>query len=149
MALYIGQFEKGVTARVQVSSVPSADSLPAGKSYGEAVTPSTAQVSIVAVRPTGTTTLVATTSASTGGTFCYYTTQFTTVGECEALFSWYHKGMQYTTRAHFNVVDPTGGSSGTNGVRRLIACREYQRPEVRHFVYQTLNGDLVARQNAQ
>lgn len=48
----------------------------------------------------------------------------------------------------FEMIDPSGGSSGENGAGRIIAVRAFEKPEVRHLVWCTSNGDVVARQNA-
>lgn len=48
----------------------------------------------------------------------------------------------------FEMVDSSGASSGTHGAGRIIAVHPLEKPEVRHLVWQTSNGDLVARQNA-
>jgi hypothetical protein len=40
-----------------------------------------------------------------------------------------------------------GDGEGANGSGQVVSLFSYERPEVQHIVYQTLNGDLVARQN--
>jgi len=40
-----------------------------------------------------------------------------------------------------------GDGEGADGEGQVVALFAYQRPEVQHVVYQTLNGDLIAKQN--
>lgn len=54
--------------------------------------------------------------------------------------------VDYTRR--FEMYDPSGDSSGENGAGRIIAVQAFEKPEVRHLVWQTSNGDLVVRKNA-
>ena len=39
------------------------------------------------------------------------------------------------------------GSDGGGGSDEIVALFSYERPECNHVIYQTLNGDLIARQN--
>jgi hypothetical protein len=45
----------------------------------------------------------------------------------------------------FECVDPSGDNSGTHGAGRIIEVQDYELPEVNYVVWETVNGDLVAR----
>ena len=97
--------------------------------------------------PTGARETIYTDSNATGD----FTTTLTQVGAYQCIYnwSWGLPGRDWWYLEHFDVVDPSGGSSGTDGAGRIIAIKSFEPPGVVHVVYETINGDLVAKQNPQ
>lgn len=103
--------------------------------------------------PTSLTVAVAATAATISGTLhswvsCTYSYTPATAGDYIGVFSWKLGGVT----AHGIVLfyaRPTSYSPSSDGDGRIIGLHSFPRGDAQHLVYQTMSGELVAKQNPQ
>lgn len=79
---------------------------------------------------------------------CTYSYTPATAGDYIGIFSWELEGVTAHGIVLFYAY-PTTYSPSTDGDGRLIGLHHYPRPDAEHVIYQTISGELVAKQNAQ